>query len=228
LTSASSGDFTNSGTMVIGSTLNTVADSFTVGGGHNYIQTGGSTLLANVNSTLAAANVNVNGGILAGVGTVQGNLIVAGTGSGFGTILPGLVGSIGALTVTGNFSDPFSGHLNIQLDPTGSSLLDVGGSANLTGMALDITLLNGFLPTHNTVYEIIATQGGVTGMFTDPVIVDGNVTFTAVTIGNDVFLDATVPTNAVPEPASIVMLGIGAAGMGAASLLRRLRQRRSA
>lgn len=89
----------------------------------------------------------------------------------------------------------------------------IASAANLNGTTLDVGLLNGFTPSDGQRFEIMAT-GGVTGMFTDPTIVDGTITFTAVIIGNDVFLNASI-TGAVPEPGSMVLLGLGLAGAGA-------------
>ena len=42
---------------------------------------------------------------------------------------------------------------------------------------------------------------------------DGNITFTATVIGDDVFLNVSV-ASAVPEPASLVLLGVGIVGVG--------------
>ena len=139
------------------------------------------------------------------------------------TVLPGSPGAIGThITVTGNYLDPPGSFLNINIDIHGSSLLDVSGTASLTGTTLDVNLLNGFIPANGAQYEIIATGGPVTTMFTNPVIQDGNVTFTEANIGNNVFLDVMV-TAAVPEPASLVMFAVGIAGAGVYVARRRRR-----
>jgi hypothetical protein len=51
-------------------------------------------------------------------------------------------------------------------------------------------------------------------MVTNPVIVIGNDTFTASIVGKDLFLNVTT-NGAVPEPASLLMLGLGMLGVGA-------------
>ncbi len=211
VTTASTG-FTNAGTVNIGAN-----STFTVGGSHDYVQSGGITTLSTASGSLVVSPghaFDLDGGTLQGIGTITGDLVNTG-----GTVMPGNVGSPGTLTVTGNYSDPFAS-MDIQIDFSGAGLLDLGGSAKLSGTTLEISLLRGFLPINGASYEIVATAGGTTD-FANPVIVDGNITFTAVVIGNDVFLDVSVAS--VPEPASIVMLGLGMAGVGT-FLVRRSRK----
>jgi hypothetical protein len=86
----------------------------------------------------------------------------------------------GILTITGNYTDPPSSHLFIQiggLDPFhGLSQLDVGGTANLNDGTLDVSPINGFMPTDGELF-VILTSGGLPGTFNNDTIVDGNVTF---------------------------------------------------
>ncbi len=216
ITTSSSG-FSNAGIVNIGAN-----STLTVGGANDYVQTGGTTTLLTGTSNLAVAsghNFDLNGGTLQGIGTITGNLVNAG-----GTVSPGLPGTIGTLTVTGNYSDPQS-FLDIQIGHPGSSLLDIGGTANLTGTTLDVSLLNGFTPMNGASYLIMET-GGLTGMFTDPVIHDGNITFTEANIGNNVYLDVSV--SSIPEPASVVLMSLGLAGAGAYAVVRKRRQARRA
>ena len=52
--------------------------TFSVGGSHDYIQSGGTTTLTAGTSRLAVASghsVDLNGGTLQGIGTLQGNLV---------------------------------------------------------------------------------------------------------------------------------------------------------
>jgi fibronectin-binding autotransporter adhesin len=220
VTTSSSG-FSNAGTVNIGTN-----SRLTVGGANDYVQSGGTTTLLTGTSSLALASghaFDLNGGTLQGIGTLMGNLV-----NGGGTVLPGSAGSIGTLTVTGNYSDPFGGNLDINISGVGSSILDVGGTANLTGTTLDVSLLDGFIPVNGAVYEIMET-GGVIGTFTDPVIQDGDLTFTTNIVGNDVFLDVSSPL-ASPEPASWLLFAVGVLVLGTPATLQRIkspaRQRR--
>ena len=71
-------------------------------------------------------NVTVNpGGTLAGMGTIMGNV------NNLSFVRPG--GSIGTLTVNGNYTQGPNGILAIEVSPTASSKLAVGGAASLAG-----------------------------------------------------------------------------------------------
>ena len=210
------GSFTTAGMVNIGQVGNPSASMFQMVGSNDYVQTGGTTSLWTSSSTLAVASshsVNLKGGTLQGFGTISGNLSNTG-----GTILPGTPGVAGILTVTGNYSDP-QAFLDIQIGgPTPGtqfSQLNVLGDASLGG-TLDVSLINGFTP-YNGEQFVILTSTGLSGTFTDGVIHDGNITFTVAYsptgFTNDVLL--TVTAGSVPEPASIVMLALGLAGMGA-------------
>ena len=158
-------------------------------------------------------SVNIQGGLLQGFGTVQGNLINS------GTVHPG--DGPGILTVTGNYTQNASGILNIAiggLTPgSGYSVLSVTGSASLLG-TLDVSLVPGFSPVTDDIF-VILTSGGLSGEFTDNTIQVGNVTFdveySPANYANDVVLEvAQVSSSVVPEPASWLMLGLGLTAVG--------------
>jgi hypothetical protein len=123
--------FTNSGGVTIGanSALTVVGD---------YSQSSGTTDVA---GTLTANNVNLNGGALAGSGTIQGNL--------FNASQIGLGSTPEILTVQGNYTQTAAGALNLQIAGTTAGTeydqLNVSESAALDG-ALNVTLANGFSP----------------------------------------------------------------------------------
>jgi hypothetical protein len=216
------GAFTTAGTVNIGELHSPSASLFQMAGANNFIQTNGTTTLWAAASTLGVASgqaVNIEGGLLQGFGTIEGNLING------GAVHPG--DGPGMLTVNGNYTQNAGGVLDIDIGGsspgTDFSVLSVNGLATLnTGGLLDVSLLNGFTPTSNETF-VILTSGGLSGMFTDNTIELGNVTFT-VEYGptgylNDVVLSAQV--SSVPEPSSLVLLGIGIACFGAYVACRR-------
>jgi hypothetical protein len=100
----------NAGTVDIspGSTLS--ATSPTSG----YLQTAGVTLIDGTLSTLSGARLD--GGILSGSGVVQGSLL------NNAVVQPG--GTVGTLTIDGNYTESSAGSLNVELAGplTGSSI----------------------------------------------------------------------------------------------------------
>ena len=212
VTSDSSTDFHNAGTMNIGAT-----STFTVGGGHDYTQSGGLTYLQAGTSDLIAHTININGGTLQGFGTVTGDLVNG------GIVHPG--DGPGILSVTGNYTQTSSGILDIQIGGPkpgnpGFAQLNITGTAALGG-TLDVSLFNGFTPYNGETFTILTSAGLNSSVFAAfNGLQEGNVTFTVAYTPGDVILDAIVPQS-VPEPVSLVMLGIGIAGLGAYVVRRR-------
>lgn len=117
---------------------------------------GGTLEVGDINTPTASiqgdAQVNA-AGTLRGHGTVQGNV------NNDGTVQPG--GSIGTLTIGGNYTQSPSATLKIDVSPTVASQLKVGGTATLDG-ALELLYGPGTYTTNG--YKIV-DAGTVSGKF---------------------------------------------------------------
>jgi hypothetical protein len=100
------------------------------------------------NGTLTAtgsAIVNIQRGALGGTGTINGNVVMA------GTMMPGAPGTPGTLTIFGNYEQTGTGMLEELMSPLSHSFLDVSGNVSLdSGAFLHITLLEGYDPLNQT------------------------------------------------------------------------------
>ncbi|MDX1922849.1 MAG: autotransporter domain-containing protein [Alphaproteobacteria bacterium] len=114
---------------------------------------------------------------LAGHGTFDGSVLNDG-----GTISPG--GSIGTLTITGNYIQSSAATLAVSVSPSASSLLDVQGVASVNG-GLNIIFEPGVY-TPKT-YTFLTGAGGVSGQF-------ATITVAQVTDAGIVTLQTAVPT----------------------------------
>jgi outer membrane autotransporter protein len=107
-------------------------------------------------SAKIAGNATVDpGATLRGHGTITGNV-----DNNDGIVWPG--GSIGTLTVKGNYTQSSNGTLMIDVSPTAASQLKVGGTATLDGT---LSLLYG-PGTYTTRTYTLVDAGSVTGKFT--------------------------------------------------------------
>ncbi len=152
-TFSSAGAFSNAGSVIIGS-----GSSFSPDG--NYTQTAGSTVLSGgtLGTSSPATTINLQGGSLAGWGTINGNL------TNSADLSPSATN--GALTVSGYYSQTTTGRLDVNLAGTAAgqySQLDVQGSASLDG-ALNVTVATGLIATTGTKFPIV-TAASVTGQF---------------------------------------------------------------
>jgi hypothetical protein len=112
------GGFHNTGSLTINS-----GSTFTAGG--DYTQTDGATTLAG--GTLAAGTVDLQGGLLAGTGTINANVVNA------AQIQNGDAGTAGALTINGSYAQAAAGSLAVG---PGSTVSLTGAFANFAAGTL--------------------------------------------------------------------------------------------
>ena len=108
-------------------------------------------------SAVLGGNVTVaSGGTLRGHGSIVGNV------SNSGTVWAG--GSIGTLTIQGNYTQAANGVFEVEATPGGqASLLSVGGTASLAGTALVLADTGTWAP--RTDYTVLTAGGGISGQF---------------------------------------------------------------
>jgi outer membrane autotransporter protein len=177
-TSFGSGDMINDATLVFdqatsatfanvidgtGSMIKTGAGTLQLTGTSLFI---GTTEVAEgklqVDGWLASSDVTVDSGATLGGHGIVGNVwALAGS-----TIAPG--GSIGTLSVFGDYVQDATSTLQIELTSTGSTdLVDATGAATLaSGAKLNVTKTDAPRYVLGTRYTVLAAPGGVTGTFT--------------------------------------------------------------
>ena len=156
------GAFTGTGQMTKQGTGTLVLDGNSSGFTGSTLVAGGALEVGDAATPGAVLGGNVTvgaSGLLEGHGKILGSV----TNNSGGTVLPG--GSIGTLTVGGNYTQGSTSTLLIQVSPTASSQLAVGGAASLAG-TLNIQAAPGnlgYVPFSK--YVILTAGGGITGTF---------------------------------------------------------------
>ncbi|TKR54787.1 hypothetical protein D7I39_12810 [Allopusillimonas ginsengisoli] len=146
---------------------------------------------ANTPTASIAGDVQVNPqGTLRGHGTVTGNV------TNDGVVRPG--GSIGTLTIGGNYTQSPGSTLRIDVSPTMASKLQVGGTAQLAG-TLDVLYGPGTYTTKS--YQIVSA-GAVNGTFATvsgnmPTGVTQDIAYSATAV--DLSLTAAAPPLPPPD-----------------------------
>ena len=138
-----------------GSLLLAGANTYT---GNTLVQAGTLAIGDDTSPTAAVAgNVQVaNGASLRGHGSIGGDVI------NDGTVAPG--GSIGTLTIAGNYTQNKDGVLSIEATPAGAaSRLAVGGKASLDGSTVVLAQAGNWAPLTN--YTILTANQGISGQF---------------------------------------------------------------
>jgi hypothetical protein len=112
--------------------------------------------------TLDAGTLDVQGGLIAGAGTIDANVTNA------GRIAPGSASGdqTGAITIAGNFTQAPAGVLAIQLDGTAAAdhdrlLVVLAGAPVGTatfGGTLEASLVGGFAPALGDAFDVVAFE----------------------------------------------------------------------
>ncbi|MFN0057961.1 MAG: beta strand repeat-containing protein [Planctomycetota bacterium] len=147
---SSTGTFSNAGSVTIGA-----SSAFTRTGA--YTQTAGSTTLTSGTLSAVSNTIDLQGGVLAGNGTVIGAVLNA------AQVAPG-GGSLGDLSITGTYSQTSAGTLALNLNGTGAGQFDrllVSGAATLAGT---LQAAFGFTPSVGNMFTFLtySSAGGTT------------------------------------------------------------------
>lgn len=104
-----------------------------------------------------ASNVTIaSGGSLGGTGVITGNVVNS------GIVSPG--SAIGTLSLNGGYTQAAGSTYRVQVTPTQSSLISVGGNAVLNGGTVSVLAQDGaYAP--RTRYTILSATGGITGAY---------------------------------------------------------------
>jgi len=203
------GSFSNAGSMTIvaGSTL-TVGNGGNTSLPVNYTQTGGTTTVDGTltsSTSTTAPTLNLSGGSLFGGGTLGYAVDDAS-----GTLTPGdSATKPGKLAVSQSYTQNSAGILDISIGGgtagTQYDQLNVTSTANLNG-TLNLTLINGFVPTVGSTFDILNARS-VAGTFStvNGTSINPSEHFVVTYNGNDVILTvASAPATVGSVQASLL------------------------
>lgn len=241
------------GTLIVSPLMNNVGTVIVAAGNgmtlqNGEAQTGGITQVDGT-LTVNAAPITLNGGVLGGTGTINGNTPNVVNNSG--TVKPG--DSPGTLTISGNYTQGANGHQEIEYTNTAAGLLAVTGSATLGGV-LDISYLG---PAHpdgsylinpgdpGSMFNFLTygtlTNSGIGSLFSNEYTVGGSFYVNGIA-ADDVGANPavhqltqngpktpalTLTTAAAPEPSKWAAYGLGILGLTTLGLRARRRNVRA-
>lgn len=194
----SGGILNNDSTSTNSGTLNNYG---IITGNGNYTQTAGQTIN---NGSMTQSLIQINGGILSGIGTINGPVTI---GSG-ASVQPG--NSPGTMTINGNFSS--SGNLFFEIEGTNPGqydVLDINDNAVFNGGTINFDFINSFTPLAGNYWDFLFADA-ITGWNTLNFTVDGlgsglSWEIDDITGGERLLI---TQAQAVPEPSLMVLLGI--------------------
>jgi fibronectin-binding autotransporter adhesin len=199
LSLTASGAFTNEGALEVGSGGTLSAAGYAQNSGTTQIDSGGALKVAGGSGT-----VDLNGGTLAGGGTIDANVLDDG-----GILAPG---DPQAIDIIGFYYETAAGMMTLDLaSPSSFDHVQVGGAATLGG-ELNLTLEPGFAASDGTVFDVLDSVGTLSVMpsfdFVAPVFDGGTQTFIEFQNGNQLDLEvvATNTITATPEPSTLAMM----------------------
>ncbi|MEX2317541.1 MAG: PEP-CTERM sorting domain-containing protein [Pirellulales bacterium] len=160
------------------------------------------TAILNVNAPVVLNNHDLT--LVGAAGTqirLNNGVIGGGTSGGSGSVIN--EGNLAGLTsLEGNLSQSDSGSLSVVV---GGAPINVTGSAVLDGV-LDVSVADGFAPIHGQSYTVL-TADSVTNL---GLALSGEAAGSfRLSVGSD-----SVSLTAVPEPATLALLGLGAVALG--------------
>ena len=167
------------------------------------LQIGDSTHLT---AQLTSPTVQVNApGVLSGHGTIVGSVTNA------GTVAPG--GTIGTLTINGNYTQVPSGVLSIEVTPTANSRLAVTGTANLAGTVVLVADPGSY--RKGTTYNYL-TAGSINGAFASVTATNGmllggpNLLIGTAVVESGIFSNSLSNANQAAIGGALVSVPVGA------------------
>lgn len=170
------GTVANNGTVIFNSADTATFDGTITGSGTVLQQGAGTTVLTGDNHLFGGSTTVTSGTLVVGehgqssaslggnvavaaAGTLRGHGSIGGNVANAGTVMPG--GTIGTLTVDGNYAQSANGALVIEVSPTAGSQLRVNGAATLGG-ALQVLYDPGSYSARS--YAIL-TANAISGQF---------------------------------------------------------------